>query len=180
MTTFINARTSLSDDTRAMAYKLYDGLFSPINELAAQRHLMTEVEFGEVAYDERVTKYLAYDDRVIGEDLTGMSVMTNDLDAWPLISPPYFRRHYPRLYEARQIWYVGFVGAARPGVFDALVAEMFPRTAAGMVCMDFCALRQQQGLQDTTLRMLRRLAGESWMLKLDDQATYAYRYDGPF
>lgn len=178
MTTYIDVRASLSDETRMTAYKLYAELFTPINELAAQRHLMTEVEFGEVTSDERVTKYLAYDDDT--DELVGMSTMTNDLDAVPLISPPYFRRNFPGLYERGEIWYVGFVGAARAGVFSMLVAEMYPRTAAGIVCMDFCGYRQFEGLHETTRHMLRRLAGDTWLRRLDEQATYAYRYDGPF
>lgn len=168
------------DEQTAEAYKLYVELFTPINELAAQRHLMTWREFRDVMSDGRIMKYLAYADDAMPYKLVGMSVMTNDLDAWPLISPPYFRRHFPELYEARQIWYVGFVGAARPHVFSRLVAEMYPATSAGIVCMDFCSLRQQDGLHDTTALMLTRLAGKTWQHRLDDQATFAYRYDRAF
>src|SRR5688572_31979472 len=102
------------------AHALYVKLFTPINALAAQRHLMTPPEFYGVANDERISKYLAY----AGDELVGMSTLLNDLTAWPLLSPEFFRRRFPDEYAAGEIWYVGFVCADLAGVFRQLVTDM--------------------------------------------------------
>lgn len=175
MTITVHAPNVLDGDLLEESYELYERLFRKINEQAAQRHLMTRPEYNVVASDRRVTKYLAYD----GGRLVGVSTLLNDLDAWPLLSPAYYRRRFPEQYAARQIWYVGYVGAARPLVFPELVGAMYPRVARGIVAMDFCTRRQLDELPQKTHEMLHMLSGGSVRAaRLDDQATYAYRFDG--
>jgi hypothetical protein len=88
------------------AWSLYVQLFTEVDELAAQRHLMTYDEFAEVYHDPRVLKFYEFD----RGSLIGMSVLTQHLDAWPLISPRFFARRWPAHYSRQAIWYVGFVG----------------------------------------------------------------------
>ena len=55
--------------------------------------------------DPRVTKLML----AAAGRLGGLSTMTNDLDAAPLISRDYFRHRRPERYERRTVWCVGFV-----------------------------------------------------------------------
>lgn len=168
------------------AYSMYAEIFAEVNTLAAQRHLMTEEEFGVVAKDTRVVKYVAYDqaheDRPspLVSDMVGMSTLLNDFEAWPLLSPPYFERMFPEQYAAGELWYIGFVGVRpdTPLVFSALVREMFPVVAGGVACMDFCTRNVLRRLPEATLALLRRLCEETQVALLDSQGTYAYRFDG--
>lgn len=166
----------LSPALAESVYVMYADVFAPINVQAAQRHLLTGDEFRAVATDARISKYLAYE----GGGLVGMSTLLNDLDAWPLLSPAYFRNLFPEHYEANQIWYVGFLGA-RPEavhVFAGLVGEMFPRVRGGITAMDFCTWNVLRNLPRVTLLMLLRLDKNAQFALLDAQSTYAYRFDG--
>lgn len=140
-------------------WHLYLGAFTDLNRLAAQRHLMTPTEFNDVCSDPRITKYIA----VRGDGaVAGMSVMTNDLSAWPLIAEPYFQHHWPVQYAAREIWYLGFACVEHPGhdghVFEKLIEVMAeaPRAAHGLVFMDFCTAnvaRLIRGIRRTVARL---------------------------
>ena len=79
------------------AWDFYYETFAPLVIRAATRHLMYRDEFDKMMADGRVFKFVTRD----AEGLTGLSVMSDDLDAVPLISPPYFRHHWPELYAQR-------------------------------------------------------------------------------
>lgn len=177
MTVTVHTLDVLPPDQVVTAYEAYAEVFHPMRYLAAQRHLMTFTEFSEVASDARVTKYLAYDS---DGRLVGLSTLLNDLDAWPLLEPEYFRHHFPEQHAAGQVWYIGFVGTV-PGalhVFTALVYEMLPRVAGGIACMDFCTANVKRRLPDVTLVALLRKEPAVQVAKLDGQHTYAFRFDG--
>lgn len=179
----IETKTILPPDESAEAWKFYERVFTPVNALAAQRHLMTGAEFDAVAADERVLKYPARDD---DGTLLGLGVQTNDLEAWPLISPAFFARRWPRHFEQRRIWYVGFVGvggyhATTLHVFTELVTAMHARILAGdgIAVMDFCAFNVD----------LRKVPYAAWRIQdrqwpgttggvIDRQEFWAFRYDG--
>lgn len=141
-------------------WHLYADAFTDLNRLAAQRHLMTPAEFNTVCSDPRITKYIAT--RGDGTVL-GMSVLTNDLAAWPLIAESYFEHHWPEQYAARQIWYLGFACVAGSGllaglVFEKLIEQMAvgARAVRGMVFMDFCTAnvaRLIRGIRRTVARL---------------------------
>src|SRR5258706_16131432 len=86
-------------DLREEAWTLYSEAFDELNALAVQRHLMYRNEFDDVMADPRVQKYLCLD---VDDALRGMSIYTNDLGAVPLISPPYFERHWPEHFAERR------------------------------------------------------------------------------
>lgn len=150
---------ALPPDTTAQAYRMYVDAFADIARLAAQRHLMTGDEFTAVCTDPRIIKYVA----TTGSGaVTGMATLTNDLDAWPLVSTHYFAHHWPDLYMQRRIWYLGFACVAHPGVdghiFESLIEHMsIPvRDAHGMVFMDFCTAnvaRLIRGIRRTVARL---------------------------
>ncbi|GAA2369479.1 hypothetical protein [Dactylosporangium salmoneum] len=127
---------------RETAWTLYSEAFAELNALAVQRHLMYRHEFDDVMADPRIAKYLCLDD---GDTIRGMSIYTNDLDAVPLISPPYFARRWPQHYAERRIWYCGFVAtqadARAAAAFGELVTAMYhaAATQGGLIALDFCS-----------------------------------------
>lgn len=167
-------------------YGRYDAAFRDVNRLAAQRHLMTLDEFMAVQFDPRIVKYIAYGDD--GAPI-GQSCITDDLDAWPLISPEYFEARWPDLYRTRRIFYVGYVGAHvdarvrtnRYGVFGALLAEMAPRVVdvAGVAVMDVCARNLwKPDVPAGAGRVLAALSDRLRFGPIDRQEFWAYRFDG--
>jgi hypothetical protein len=163
------------------AWALYAHLFTEINELAAQRHLMTDDEFAAVYHHPNVLKFYVHDDAGL---LAGMSVLTQDLDAWPLISPQYFARRWPEHYQHKAIWYVGFVGVLRhhPHGFRQLVNNMYTHVIgnAGIAVMDFCTYNiTQRRLPAITLKLLGCLNPAADMETADAQSFVVYRFDQP-
>lgn len=164
----------------AEAWDMYAGIFTDINTMAAQRHLMTRQEFTTVYHDPRVLKFYVHDQ---AGNLTGMSVLTQHLNAWPLISPPYFARRWPQHYARQAIWYVGFVGVQphqRHG-FRQLVNDMYAHVIsnAGIVVMDFCTYNiTRRRLPAITLKLLGGINAAADMETTDAQSFVVYRFDG--
>lgn len=160
------------------AWSLYVDVFTEINRLAAQRHLMTHDEFQAVYHDTSIRKFYVRDE---GGQMVGMAALTNSLAAWPLISPEYFARRWPRFYARRAIWYCGFVGA-RPNqlhAFRDLVTAMYQqiRSNNGMAAMDFCTYNDiTRRLPEATLRLLGRLNHATTMEVADRQTFVVYRF----
>jgi hypothetical protein len=161
------------------AWTAYAGIFAEINTMAAQRHLMTLEEFTTVYRDPRVLKFYIHDDN---GNLAGMSVLTQHLDAWPLISPPYFARRWPQHYARNAIWYVGFVGVTphhRHG-FRRLVNDMYAHVIsnAGIAVMDFCTYNvARRRLPAITLKLLAGINPAADMETADAQAFVVYTFD---
>ncbi|MFE9319421.1 hypothetical protein ACIHDR_45835 [Nocardia sp. NPDC052278] len=162
---------------RDAAWTFYSETFTEINTMAAQRHLMRRDEFVDVMGDERIAKYLLFDD---DNTIVGLGVSTNDLDAWPLISPAYFRCNYPEHYAARTLWYIGFIGV-RPdlrGGFAAMLEAMSApqRHAGGVALMDYCAFNvDEKAVLASSLRILGRYS-DPRMRTLDTQTFVAYEF----
>ena len=161
------------------AFALYAAIFSEINTLAAQRHLMTVDEFSAVYRDPHVLKFYVHDDT---GDLAGIAVLTQDLDAWPLISPQYFARRWPEHYSRRAIWYVGFVGVlpGRAHGFRELVANMYTHIISnnGIAVMDCCTYNvTRRRLPAATLKLLGWLNPHADVETADTQSFFVYRFD---
>lgn len=141
-------------------WKLYQHAFAGLAGLAVQRHVMYWDEFKELMLSGTVDKYVVTDDT--GQHV-GLGVQTSDLGAIPLISPEYFARHYPDLYDAGRIWYVAFIAvhpdARGAGVFAELVCRMseVAELAGGVTGLDYCRYNQTvRDLPRVTQTMLRR------------------------
>ena len=163
------------------AWALYNDVFAEVNTLAAQRHLMTAEEFTTVYHDPRILKFYVHDQ---AGDLTGMSVLTQDLDAWPLISPPFFARRWPHHYTRKAIWYVGFVGIATHQLhgFRELVRNMYAHVSSnnGIAVMDFCTYNlTRRRLPAITLKLLAGLNPAAGMQTADTQSFVVYDFDQP-
>lgn len=162
------------------AWLLYHEAFADLATRTVQRHLMTHAEFAQVCTDQRITKFVAIDGDGV---LRGLSVMTTDLDAWPLISAAYFERHWPTLHAQRQIWYLGFACVADPGtitggkVFARLIEQMWvePAAARGMVWMDFCNERADN-LVPGIRAIVRRLGRAHTFRPYDAQQFWAFDF----
>jgi hypothetical protein len=158
------------------AWALYADAFEELRAVAVQRHLMRRAEFDDVMADDRVSKYLAYDDDL----LVGLATVTNDLDAMPLISPDYFARRWPDHYAQRRIWYLGFI-AIRPdqrgGAVRALLVDRLwqpVRANSGVAALDICARNGALGLPSAIKRSLELLSPDVVTTRLDEQVYWAW------
>lgn len=161
------------------AWALYTDIFTDINALAAQRHLMTVDEFTGVYHDPHVLKFYVHDD---AGNLAGMAVLTQQLEAWPLISPQFFARRWPEHYARRAIWYAGFVGVLPQHAygFRELVTTMYTHIISnnGIAVMDCCTYNMtQRRLPAVTLKLLGWLNPAADMEIADTQTFVAYRFD---
>lgn len=177
---FVDENTTDNRTLLAHGWDLYRTAFTEINALAAQRHMVTKREFNGVWTNDRIEKWLARDDE---GDLIGMGVQTTDLDAWPLVSPAYFERKWPKLYADRTIWYVGFVCTRQdPPAPIATFAEIITamseptRAAGGISVMDYCTVNVSRGLPKGALRILRRSLADTQMEAIDQQTFVAYDF----
>lgn len=157
---------------------MYEQQFTGINRLAAQRHLLTQAEFAGICRDIRVRKYVAWRD----EQAIGLAVITNDLDAWPLISPAFFQHRWPHHYQRKAIFYIGFICTTHvPYLYRDLIAAMYPPVIEtdGIAVMDFCARNvDTYRMPDRTGRTLKRLNPAAAGARIDQQEFWAYRFDG--
>jgi hypothetical protein len=168
------------EDLQETVWTLYQDAFEDLNTMAVQRHLMFREEFDEVMRDSRVHKYLALDD---DGTLLGVATYTNELDAVPLISPPYFERHWPEHYAAKRIWYIGFVcvGSQVQGreVFAQLVEQMYLVASAqnGLVGLDICTYNDDTRHMSKIFRlMVRRLSDNMRFNRIDQQSYWLYEF----
>lgn len=166
-------------------WQLYQRVFADINKRAAQRHLMTHHEYIDVAEDPRIRKYFAVQP---DGDPVGLSTITNQLDAWPLISPEYFAHRFPDHYQRQAIWYIGYVGVdttptGRPRLhtFSQLIAAMYPQVieSDGLAVMDFCGYNiDVKHLPEVSRLVQHRLNPNVTGTVLDRQEFWAFRFDG--
>jgi len=167
-------------DLREEAWKLYLNAFDELRYRAVQRHVMYDSEFDEVMTDPRVVKYLQW-----GSDgaLQGISTMTNELRAMPLISPDYFAHRWPERYLAREIYYIGFL-ALHPdshgtGLFGELVRAMTEPVAErqGLAVIDVCTHNKERLHLPRAIRWLASTyATTVAMSDLDAQTYVAYDF----
>lgn len=161
-------------------WTLYHTAFRDLNAYAVQRHLMYRSEFDEVMNDQRVQKYLCFDD---DDTLCGISTYTNVLTAVPLISPEYFARRWPQLYAEHRIWYCGFVAvhpeSRNPNTFAELVEAMYrvAATQSGIIALDMCRQNEKQRhMARVVPLMLHRLSGGVRTERMDDQSYWLYEF----
>lgn len=179
--TTIESHAALSLRVTGEAYHMYRGAFTEIAKRAVQCHLMKESEFYEIAEDPRITKYVAR----LGDEIVGLSLLTNNLHAWPLISAPYFETHFPDHYAAGSVWYVGFVAVKPQGrahqLFPRMIAAMYEPVIAsgGIAVMDFCGVNVDDlNLPRATSLILKRINPLAGGHMLDRQEFWAWDFAG--
>jgi len=168
------------EELHEAVWKLYQDAFEDLNTMAVQRHLMYRDEFVEVMHDSRVHKYLALDD---DGTVCGIATYTNELDAVPLISPPYFERHWPEHYASKRIWYIGFVAVSPQAqgreVFSLLIEQMYLVASAqnGVVGLDICTYNDDVRRMSRIFRlMVSRLSDTMRFDRVDQQSYWLYEF----
>ncbi len=150
---------NLPDSAEMMAetYRLYEEAFTPLTKLAVQNHMMSYTDFENVWLNPWLEKHLGY----VDGELAAMSVVTNNLAQWSLISPQYFEAKYPKEYYANQIWYVGFVCVAgkyqNSGMFTEMLKSMITDRQIDLFFMDFCKVNLDKKIIALTTRALQCL-----------------------
>ena len=178
--TVVKTMQVVDGDLREQAWKLYLQSFDDLRYLAVQRHVMYGDEFDAVMADPRVDKFL-----VQGDDgsLQAISTMTSDLRSMPLISPEYFARRFPERYQARLVYYIGFL-AVHPdshgsGVFGDLVRAMTEPVAIaeGLAVIDVCTYNKERLHLPRAIRWLASTwAAHVEMADLDAQTYVGYDF----
>ena len=163
------------------AWEFYRETFDELRVLAANRHLFYRHEFDELMADKRNDKFVVQD----AEGITGLAVMTTDLHAVPLISPDFFRHHYPQLYDQNRLFYVHFVGVRQGGrgrgVFIKLLREMYRPIAEadGRVFVDVCTYNEEvHQLPAMIQKVLHRISGNAVPTRVDSQSFWMYEFPG--
>lgn len=173
----VDVEKVVATEQRAEAWRLYNEAFDELRYVAVQRHLMHRNEFDDTMDDERIEKYVAIAD---DGSLAGLAIVTNELDAMPLISPDYFARRWPAHYAERRIWYLGFIAIAATqrssGVFEAMIDRMWRmvRVHAGVAALDLCARNEARHLDAAITRTLTDLTPDVIATRLDTQAFWAW------
>jgi hypothetical protein len=178
VTMLVNVVNKIVDkETHKAAWELYEGALGELRSLAVQRHLMYQSEFDEMMLDQRIEKYLCYDE--VDGKLCGLSTYTNDLFAMSLIAPEYFERRWPELYQQNKIWYCGFVAVGpetrHTRAFAAMVEAMYHKAADqnGIIALDFCKLNDDKRRMSRVIRlMLHRLSEGALQASLMDQQSF--------
>lgn len=162
------------------AWAFYRDVFDELRILAVNRHLMHRHEFEDLMADKRIDKYVAHDD---AGEIIGLAAMTSDLSAVPLVSPEYFRHHWPELYAENRLFYVLFVGAMRGprgrGVFVGLLREMYRpiEAAAGRAFVDVCTHNEEAlKLPEKIAGVLTGIAGHAVPTRVDSQSFWMYEF----
>jgi hypothetical protein len=118
----ITVATDLDAETAARYYELYLDTFGHLQTKAVARHLLHEHEFLEEMHDPRISKYLAWD----GDEVIGVTTLTNQLDAVPWIEPRYFAHHYPEQTARSAVYYLGLTlvkkSRREAHVFQSMIA----------------------------------------------------------
>jgi GNAT superfamily N-acetyltransferase len=168
----------VADHQREAAWRLYNDAFEELRATAVQRHVMYRNEFDDVMADERVTKVMGFEGSPAA--MAGLATYTNDLEAMPLISPEFFARRWPDLYEARRIWYLGFF-AIHPdhrgtGIFEVVIENMWQVVLAGqgIALLDICRRNEKLGLPQAIGHTLQSLSPGATASRIDEQAYWLY------
>ena len=168
------------DELMDRAWDFYRETFDELRYLAVNRHLLHRDEFDDLMTDKRAVKYLSLD---AAGDVVGLAAMTTELEAVSLISPDYFRHHWPDLYDQGRIFYVMFVGAAPgargTGVFVSLLREMVQPILAvdGKVVVDICTYNEERHRLPRMIGViLGRVGRRTEPRRLDSQSFWLYEF----
>jgi ribosomal protein S18 acetylase RimI-like enzyme len=166
-------------------WHLHELAFDELRTQAAQAHQLDRHGFEAVLDDKRVAKYLVLDDAAGGRPC-GISTLTNDLDAVPLISPEYYQQRWPEYYRKQLIWYVGFLAVhpdyQRSGAVAQLISAMCEAAAGtgGIVAADICEFNEATlRLPIAIARLARNYAPGVTPQRLDAQVYWAFEFPQP-
>jgi GNAT superfamily N-acetyltransferase len=167
----ITTERVLAASVVAAFYPLYAAAFAPLRTRAAARHVLTADEFAAEMADERIDKYVVWDDS--GAPVA-MTTLATDLAAVGWISPEYFAARHPDEFARGAVFYLGYTLVhpehANQGVFQ-LMTDTIERRCAEVraVCaFDVCAYNDAGRVG----RRIALLASGNWNVDAVDVQTY--------
>jgi hypothetical protein len=174
----ITLEHKLNDDVIDVFYPLYAAAFDPIRTRAAARHMLTAEEFADEMVDERIDKYVVWDDN--GAPVA-MSTLATDLAAVPWVSADYYRSRHPEAAARGALYYLGYTVVdpenAGKGAFLLMMATLHQRCADDRaVCgLDISAHNEAH----TIGRRLATLAAAEGVVvqRVDTQRYYEVSFD---
>lgn len=96
--------TVVSTEIAERFWSLYDQAFEPLRTASPCRQYMREHEFKEEMNDERMLKFVLWDE---SDNALGMALVATDLYAVDWISPDYFKRRFPEHFKRGLVYYFG-------------------------------------------------------------------------
>ena len=156
-------------------YELYKRAFDPLRPRAAARQVLSEPEFKDQMADERIDKYLAWENEAAP---VGVITLTRELAAIPWISPEYYAACYPDQWARNAVYYLGYIlinpAVRRTGFLETvtrlLVEPMVAQRA--VLVYDVCSYNDQVlGFYNLIAETFRRCSN-SEPKELDAQVYY--------
>jgi hypothetical protein len=170
----------VGDDAEAI-WQMYEEAFTPLDELAAQRHLWTREEVLAELANPAIVKFIGWS----GDYPVGLAMVTNELELVPMISPAFLRHRFPE-HAARNAIFYGIVIFVRAGfrgktLFARLGALMGQETAlhGGVVLFDVCSYNREHAAVDANLGRLAVPVPNSAMTMVDQQSWFAIELPEP-
>lgn len=162
-------------------WEMYEEAFTPLDELAAQRHLWTREEVLAELANPAIVKFVGWS----GDYPVGLAMVTNELELVPMISPAFLRHRFPEQAARNAIFY-GIVIFVRTGfrgktLFARLSMLMGQETArhGGVVLFDVCSYNRENGAVDDNLGRLAVPFRNSAMTLVDQQSWFAIELPEP-
>jgi hypothetical protein len=127
-------------------YELYRRAFDPLRRRAAARQVLSEQEFKAQMADERIDKYLAWENEMAP---VGVITLTRELEAIPWISPEYYAACYPDHWARNAIYYLGYIlispAVRRTGFLETVTRLLVEPMAAerALLVYDMCSYNDQ-------------------------------------
>lgn len=127
-------------------YELYKRAFDPLRSRAAARQVLSEPEFKDQMADERIDKYLAWEDEAAP---VGVITLTRELAAIPWISPEYYAACYPDHWARNAIYYLGYIlinpAVRRTGFLETVTRLLVEPMVAerAVLVYDVCSYNNQ-------------------------------------
>ena len=90
-------------EARLQLWSIYRHAFERLNERTPIHHGGFSVaQFEAILQDPDFEKFLVY----VGEELVGVTLLTNVLEKIPWVNAPYFERRYPERFKAAKIYFL--------------------------------------------------------------------------
>ena len=91
---------------RLRLWSIYRDAFERLNQRTPIHHGGFSVaQFEAVLQDGDFEKFLVY----VGDELVGVTLLTNVLEKIPWINAPYFERRYPSSYQTGKIYFLSLI-----------------------------------------------------------------------
>lgn len=180
-TPHITVQGKVDEATAQTFWALYLATFGDLATKAVARQVLHEEEFMAEMVDERVQKYLAWDEQ--GAPVA-MATLTTHLETVPWISPQYFAHHYPEHAARGALYYLGFIlvrhDRRRARVFSDMITQIVDVLVADKaVCAwDICGYNNEVVGLEAGIESLLHQVSEVSVDPIDTQTYYRASFTG--